>query len=137
MELELLQPGTDWDKIYYFIQSSNVSDPRYHSDSFDDQPVTVIRSQVQAIHGRDMTIANVHSITVARCGLIFASSDKLTEKDFLPFPDLFETGGNNSNSSISKSTAKIFMNGVRSGEIPNKVVMAFTSYIDEITALLE
>lgn len=135
----MIEP-TDWDEVYYFIQASNVTDPRYHSRNFDSQPVHILRYQIEAIHKRDMTIANSHSITVARCGLIFAGSDKLSEKDFLPFPDLLNNVSNKgkvNESKILKSTARIFMDGVNSNELSMKVISAFSPYMDEICGLLE
>lgn len=137
MEDELLLEPTNWDEIYYFIQSSNVSDPRYFSNNFDSQPVTILLNQIAAIHKRDKSIANSHSITTARCGLIFAGSDKLTEKDFLPFSDLFDSDNKSKKVTLSKSTARIFMDGANSGELAMKVVSAFSPYIDEIVKLIE
>lgn len=88
-----------------------------------------------------MTIANRHSISVARCGLLFASSDKLTEKDFLPFPDQLEDKkdkkGKSRKSRVTKETAVIFMDAVRTGELSPIVMTAFKDYIDEITTLVE
>lgn len=130
--------GTDWNEIYYFIQSSNVSDPRYHARNFDLQPVNIIINQIKAIEDRSMVIANRHSIAVARCGLMFAGSDKLTEKDFLPFPAMLDVKNKNKKvSRVSKQTAQIFMDGVKSGEISSTVMSAFSDYIDEIVTLLE
>lgn len=133
----LLEP-TDWDEIYYFIQASNVSDPRYFANNFDSQPVTILLNQIAAIHKRDKSIANSHSITTARCGLIFAGSDKLSEKDFLPFSDLFDSDNQKPTKvTLLKSTARIFMDAVNSGELAMKVVSAFSPHIDEIARLLE
>lgn len=115
-----------------------MSDPRFHSRQFDSQPVNVLLDQIKAIHTRDKTIANSHSITTARCGLIFAGSDKLTEKDFLPFPEVLDIDKKKSmKTQISKSTAIVFMEGVKSGELPMKVISAFSPHIDEISNLLE
>lgn len=101
--------------------------------------MSVLLNQIKAIHKRDKTIANSHSISVARCGLIFAGSDKLSESDFLPFGDLYEESKKSKKvkSRLSKSTAQIFMAGVNSGELHMKVVSAFTPYIDEICKLVE
>lgn len=99
--------------------------------------MTILLNQIAAIHKRDKSIANSHSITTARCGLIFAGSDKLTEKDFLPFNDLFEDGKKPKKVTLSKSTARIFMDAVNSGELAMKVVSAFSPHIDEIVRLLE
>ena len=99
--------------------------------------MTVLFNQIAAIHKRDKSIANSHSITTARCGLIFAGSDKLTEKDFLPFSDLFESDKKSKKVTLSKSTARIFMDAVNSGELAMKVVSAFSPHIDEIVRLLE
>ena len=134
----MITEGTDWDKIYYFIQSSQVSDPRYHSNNFDSQPVTVILKQVEAIEDRSMMIANRHSISIARCGLLFAGSDKLSEKDFLPFPALLETKKKSvGKTRVSKETAEIFLSSVKSGEISSLVMSAFSAYMDEIIGLVE
>ena len=133
----MIEP-TDWDEVYYFIQASHVTDPRYNSKNFDSQPVHILSNQIKAIHKRDMTIANSHSITVARCGLIFAGRDKLSEKDFLPFPELLDqVTGKTNVSKILKSTARIFMDAVNSNELSMKVVSAFSPYMDEICGLLE
>lgn len=130
--------STDWDEIYYFIQASHVTDPRYNSKNFDSQPVHILRNQIKAIYKRDKTIANSHSITVARCGLIFAGSDKLTEKDFLPFPELLENiKGKVNLPKILKSTARVFMDAVNSNELSDKVISAFSPHMDEICGLLE
>lgn len=99
--------------------------------------MTVLLNQIKAINKRDKTIANIHSITTARCGLLFAGSDKLSEKDFLPFNDNFENDRKNPKKCISKSTALIFMEGVNSGELPSKVIAAFTPHINEICRLVE
>lgn len=99
--------------------------------------MTILLNQIAAIHKRDKSIANSHSITTARCGLIFAGSDKLTEKDFLPFSDLFESDKGPKKVTLSKTTARIFMDGVNSNELAMKVVSAFSPYIDEIVRLIE
>lgn len=88
---------------------------------------------------RDKTIANAHSISVARCGLIYAGSDNLSERNFLPFPELLElengASENSTKKTISIDTAKEFLRGVNSGEIPYKVVSAATPYMDMILEL--
>lgn len=100
--------------------------------------MTILLNQIAAIHKRDKSIANSHSITTARCGLIFAGSDKLTEKDFLPFSDLFDSDNQKPTKvTLLKSTARIFMDAVNSGELAMKVVSAFSPHIDEIVRLLE
>lgn len=88
---------------------------------------------------RDKTIANAHSISVARCGLIYAGSDTVTERNFLPFPELLELDNgakeNSINKTISVDTAREFLRGVRTGEIPYKVVSAASPYMDKILEL--
>jgi hypothetical protein len=134
LKLELEYEGTDWDEIYYEFQSAGISDPRFYAENFDDQPINVIAGQLKSLRRRDGTIANSHSIAIARCGLLFGGSDKLNERDFLPFPELLELGKDKAET-LSIEAAKAFMSGIKSGLIPPKVMGAASKYMDTIIKL--
>ena len=133
MRKELQAEPTDWDEIYYTFQSSGVSDSRWHSKNFDSQPVIHIAKQLESIHKRDQNLANYHSISVSRLGLVMASGDKLTLDDFLPFP--LEDSEAEKKSVISKETAQVFIQGVKDKIIAPKLIGAFSKYMDEILSL--
>ena len=134
---ELQAEPTDWDSIYFTFQSAGLSDPRWHCNRFDSQPISVIIKQLDNINTRNENLANYHSLSVARLGLVMSSSDKLTLDDFLPFPESLGTKEVSSKMKIGVATAKIFMQGVRDKTIPSKVVGAFTPYLDQILELSE
>jgi len=129
---ELQAEPTDWDEIYYTFQSSGVSDSRWHSKNFDSQPVIHIANQLKFINKRNETLANYHSISVSRLGLVMSSSNELTLDDFLPFPEDSEA---EKKPVISKKTSEIFIQGVKDKILPPKVVGAFSKYMDEILSL--
>lgn len=79
---------------------------------------------------RDTTLANAYSISTARIGLALAPKDTPLQY-FLPF--LIEDS--EAKSKLTLETAREFLRGVKLGIIPNKVVSAFNSYIDEIQKL--
>jgi len=130
---ELDEETTDWDSIYFEFQSAGVSDSRWHSRNFDSQPVIHIVKQLESIHKRDQNLANYHSISVSRLGLVMSSSDKLTLDDFLPFP--LEDAEAEKKPVISKETANIFVDGVKDKIIAPKLIGAFSKYMDEIINL--
>ena len=135
MRKELQAEPTNWDEIYYTIGASGVSDPRWHAKNFDSQPVIHIAKQLESIHKRDQNLANYHSISVARLGLVMSSSQDLTLEDFLPFPLEDAEDKSKSKTLISKKTSEIFIQGVKDKVIPNKVVGAFSKYMDQILDL--
>lgn len=95
---------------------------------------------MQAIENRDLDLANVNSIAVAKVGLLISGfGDKNTESvtffDFLAFPDRVKKGTKQEKHHISVETAREFLAGVKAGVIPNKVVSAFNPYIEEISKL--
>lgn len=137
MKKELAYEGTDWDYIYYEFQSAGIPDPRYFGDNFDAQPVHIIKAQYESLVKRDKSKANANSIAIARCGLLFGASDKLTEENFLPFPELLELESKEVKPTLSVSTATDFMRGIKRNIIPAKVIGAATPYMETILKLAE
>ena len=84
------------------------------------------------IDSRDTTLANAYSMAAARIGLAWAPKGTPLQY-FLPF--LIEEESKPTD--ITKQTAKIFVDGVKSKVIPNKVISALSAYVENIYKLVE
>jgi len=129
---QLNQPKIDWNTIYFDIQSAGISDPRFHSKNFHKCPIWVIREMRSRIDHRDTTLANAYSMAAARIGVAWAPKGTPLQY-FLPF--LLEE--DKKTNDITVDTAKIFIDGVKSHIIPNKVISAFGKHIDKIYELVK
>lgn len=124
------EPEIDWRSFYIQIQSAGISDPVFHWLNFGRLPLTLLEKMLKGIDQRDERLANYHSLATAQLGVLvggFMGGDFKLD-DFIPF-------AKKDTNKITKETAIAFRKVVKNNLIPDKVVQAFSQYMDDIFLL--
>lgn len=90
MRAFLSRPPTDWNEIYLTLVCSDMHDPRFHADSFGQQPTRHVYRALEFTLERERERTNAQSVSTARLGQVVqvaASMGKAKAKmaDFLPY----------------------------------------------------
>jgi hypothetical protein len=120
-------------KLYAQLQAFGITDPLFHASNIHKCPVEVFKRVYRQMIYQEKDRANMLSISVSKIG-VGLSSGKVSLESMLPFPFLEEFEGDKKDE-ITVETSKLFMELVRSGDIPPHLVGCFGTWLPRMLVL--
>jgi hypothetical protein len=110
-----------------------LTDPVFHASNIHKCPVELFKRVYRQCAYNEKERSNRLSTSVAKIG-VGLSSGKVSLEALLPFPYLEEFEGDKKDE-ITVETAKLFMELVRSGDIPSHLVGCWSQWLPRILIL--
>lgn len=114
---------TRWDDLYFRINASDLSDPRWHHDQFGKQRVRDVLAAIKFLERHDMHHYNVASVSTAKLGTVVVGAlagkkTTVTADDFLPF----DTRKIKKDSSVSQESLNILRRLMKTRKLDTRLI---------------